>query len=46
MNLLQTDLLVATAEGDMPGNTICGKRGRCYNDLQTQQQFVTDNAIK
>lgn len=46
MNLLQTGLLVATAEGDTPGNTICCKQGPCYNDLQTQQQFVTDNATK
>lgn len=36
INFLNTDLLEAKGEDDMPGNTIFGKRGQCYIDLQTQ----------
>lgn len=41
-DLWRTGQLAATSEGDMPSKAICGKRGRCYTDLQTQWQFETE----
>lgn len=37
LHLLSASQHATTAEGDMQGSAICGKRGRCYTYLQVQQ---------
>lgn len=39
INLSQNGLLATKAEDGMPRIAICGKRGRCYTDLQLNSKL-------